>query len=139
MLVVVAPDDAGDVTKILDKWDLHATVVGESTGDGDVSIMDGGREHGRLPVGLLTDAPTYRINGKKPQWLTDVQDFDLNQVPVPDQVPPANILLQPARFARTSPPSCPFTASTTTRSRPTPSSLPAGTPPSCASGARAQE
>ena len=92
MLVVVAPDDADEVTKILDKWDLHATVVGESTGDGDVSILDEGREHGRLPVGLLTDAPTYRLTGKKPQWLTDMQDFDLNQVPVP-KVPPANILL----------------------------------------------
>ena len=92
MLVVVAPDDAGDVTKILDKWDLHATVVGESTGDGDVSILDDGREHGRLPVGLLTDAPTYRLTGKKPQWLTDLQDFDLSQVPVP-KVPPAAILL----------------------------------------------
>ena len=92
MLVVVAPDDADEVTKILDKWDLHATVVGESTGDGDVSILDDGREHGRLPVGLLTDAPTYRLTGKKPQWLTDMQDFDLNQVPVP-KVPPAIILL----------------------------------------------
>ena len=92
MLVVVAPDDADEVTKILDKWDLHATVVGESTGNGDVSILDDGREHGRLPVGLLTDAPTYRVTGKKPQWLTDLQDFDLSQVPVPG-VPPAEILL----------------------------------------------
>ena len=49
-------------------------------------------EHGRLPVGLLTDAPTYRLTGVKPQWLTDAQDFDLNQVPVP-KVPPSTILL----------------------------------------------
>ena len=92
MLVVVAPEDAGEVTKILDKWDLHVTVVGESTEDGDVSIRDDGREHGRLPVRLLSDAPLYRLTGKKPQWFTDVQDFDLNQVPVPD-VPPGVILL----------------------------------------------
>ena len=92
MLVVVAPEDAGEVARILDKWDLHATIVGESTADGDVSILDDGREHGRLPVGLLTDAPMYRLTGKKPQWLTDAQDFDLNQVPVP-KLPPAVILL----------------------------------------------
>ena len=92
MLVVVAPEDAGEITKILDKWDLHATVVGGSTDDGDVSIRDDGQEHGRLPVRLLTDAPTYRLTGEKPQWLTDVQDFDLNQVPVP-KVPPSVILL----------------------------------------------
>ena len=92
MLVVVAPEDADEVTKILDKWDLHATVVGESTPDGDVSIRDDGREHGRLPVRLLTDAPTYRLTGEKAQWLTDVQDFDLNQIPVP-KVPPSVILL----------------------------------------------
>ena len=92
MLVVVAPNDAGKVKKILDKWDLHVTVVGESTGDGDVSIRDVEGEHGRLPVGLLTDAPTYRLTGEKPQWLTDVQEFDLDQVPVP-KVPPSVILL----------------------------------------------
>ena len=92
MLVIVAPEDAGEVTKILDKWDLHVTVVGESTEDGDVCIQDNGREHGRLPVGLLIDAPTYRLTGKKPQWLTDAQEFDLNRVPVPD-MPPAEILL----------------------------------------------
>ena len=92
MLVVVAPENAGEVTRILEKWDLHVTVVGESTGDGDVSIRDNGQEHGRLPVQLLTDAPMYRLTGEKPQWLTDVQDFDLTQVPVP-KVPPAVILL----------------------------------------------
>ena len=92
MLVVVAPEDAGEVARILDKWDLHSTIVGESTADGDVSILDDGREHGRLPVGLLTDAPMYRLTGKKPQWLTDLQDCDLNQVPVP-KLPPAVILL----------------------------------------------
>ena len=31
------------------------------------------------PLRLLTDAPTYRLTGENPQWLTDVQDFDLNQ------------------------------------------------------------
>ncbi len=92
MLVVVAPEHEGEVIKILDKWDLHVTVVGESTGDGDVSIIDNGQEHGRLPVGLLTDAPMYRLTGRKPQWLTEAQDFDLNQVPVPG-VPPGVILL----------------------------------------------
>ena len=92
MLVAVAPEDAGEVAKILDKWDLHATIIGESTADGDVSILDDGHEHGRLPVGLLTDAPMYRLTGKKPQWLTDAQDFDLNQIPVP-KLPPAVILL----------------------------------------------
>ena len=92
MLVIVAPEHEGEVIKILDKWDLHVTVVGESTEDGDVCIQDNGRERGRLPVGLLIDAPTYRLTGKKPQWLTDAQDFDLNRVPVPD-MPPAEILL----------------------------------------------
>ncbi len=92
MLVIVAPEHEGEVKRILDKWDLHVTVVGESTGDGDVSIIDNGQEHGRLPVGLLTDAPLYRLTGKKPQWLTEAQDFDLNQVPVPG-IPPGVILL----------------------------------------------
>ncbi len=93
MLVIVPPEHEGEVIKILEKWDLHVTVVGESTEDGDVCIQDNGREHGRLPVGLLIDAPTYRLTGKKPQWLTDAQDFDLNQVPMPEESP-ADILLR---------------------------------------------
>ena len=40
MLVVVAPEDADEVSNILDKWDLHATIIGDSTPDGDVSIRD---------------------------------------------------------------------------------------------------
>ncbi len=93
MLVVVAPDDVSKIVKILDKWDLDGAVVGDSTGDGDVSIVEDGREHGRLPVGLLTDAPTYRLTGKKPKWLEKAQEFDLNQIPLPD-APPADILLR---------------------------------------------
>ena len=106
----------GEVTKILDKWDLHATVVGESTGDGDVSILDDGREHGRLPVGLLTDAPTYRLTGKKPQWLTDLQDFDLSQVPGA-RCASRRTSCSACSLRRTSPPSCRCTDSTTTRSQ----------------------
>lgn len=93
MLVVVAPRHVDEVTRILDKWDLTAAVVGESTGDGVVSVLDGERECGRLSVGLLTDAPTYRLTGEKPVWLTDSQQFDLGGIPV-HCASPVDVLLR---------------------------------------------
>ena len=93
MLVVVAPQHVDDVMKILGKWDLLATVIGESTENADVVVSDDGPIHGKLPVGLLTDQPMYRLTGVKPKWLTDLQKFDLNEVPLPS-ASPADVLLR---------------------------------------------
>lgn len=93
MLVVVAPEHVDDVMAILSKWDLIATVIGESTETGDVEISDDGSVHGNLPVELLTDQPMYRLTGVKPKWLTELQKFDLNEVPLPS-VSPTDVLLR---------------------------------------------
>lgn len=92
MLVVVAPEKVGHVKDVLAKWDLEATVVGESTTDGYAKISDGGKVQGNLPVDLLTDAPMYRLTGVKPRWLAELQDSDLSAVPLPNLQPSAILL-----------------------------------------------
>ena len=84
MLIVVKKGHEEQVKAIFDKWDLDSTVIGTATGDGMARIRDGGQVVGEVPVALLTDPPMYRLKGVKPAWLTPLQQYDLESVPLPD-------------------------------------------------------
>ena len=85
MLVVVREGHQEQVKAIFDKWDLQSTVIGSVTDDGLARVFDEGRPAGQVPVRLLTDAPLYRLQGVKPQWLTRLQSYDLDSVPLPQE------------------------------------------------------
>lgn len=87
MLVIVKPGHEDAVSAIFDKWDLQSTVIGRSTDDGLARIFDRGEVKGAPPVVTLTDAPQYRLKGVKAQWLTELQEHDLSQLPLPDETP----------------------------------------------------
>ena len=91
MLVVVKPGHEDAVKAIFDKWDLQSTVIGKATDDGLARITDSGGEgallQGAPPVSTLTDAPQYRLQGVKAKWLTELQERDLSELPLPDQSP----------------------------------------------------
>lgn len=93
MLAIVDPRHVGEVTRILDKWDLQYRIIGESTEDGMVTVLDGEAMSGRLPVGLLTDAPTYRLTGVEAPSAALNRRFDLQAVPLPSE-PPSDVLLR---------------------------------------------
>ena len=93
MLVIVKPGHEDAVKAIFDKWDLQSTVIGMSTDDGLARIFDQGEVKGRPPVGTLTDAPQYRLNGVKAQWLTELQQRDLSELPLPAESP-SDVLLK---------------------------------------------
>ena len=93
MLVVVKPGHEDAVKAIFDKWDLQSTVIGKSTGDGLARIFDGSELQGEPPVDTLTDAPQYRLQGIKPEWLTELQEHDLSKLPLPAESP-ADVLLR---------------------------------------------
>jgi phosphoribosylformylglycinamidine synthase len=93
MLVIVKPGFEDRVREIFDKWDLQSVVIGHATGSGTARILDGGEVQGEVPVRLLTDAPQYTLNGVKPSWLTSLQEYDLDSVPLPS-VGPAEILMR---------------------------------------------
>lgn len=60
MLLVVRPEGVARVTAILERWSLHAAVVGRVTDDGLVRVRDGDEVVCEVPAGLFTDAcPTY--------------------------------------------------------------------------------
>ena len=60
MLLVVRPEGVERVTAILERWSLHAAVVGRVTDDGLVRVRDGDEVVVEVPATLFTDAcPTY--------------------------------------------------------------------------------
>ena len=91
MLVVVKPGHEDAVKAIFDKWDLQSTVIGKATDDGLARIIDSGGDGALLQgaplVSTLTDAPQYRLQGVKAKWLTELQERDLSELPLPDQSP----------------------------------------------------
>lgn len=87
MLVMVKPDTVDKVKEIFDKWDLESTVIGKVTTDKLVRIFNEGKQESDVPVALLTDPPLYRLQGVKPDWLDELQQFDLNSLPMPESSP----------------------------------------------------
>ena len=93
MLVIVKEGHVEPVKAHFDRWGLASSVIGRATGDGRARIFDGEELHGDLPVELLTDPPQYRLDGIKPRWLTELQEYDLDAVPMPDE-PAGAVLLR---------------------------------------------
>ena len=91
MLVIVKPGHEDAVKAIFDKWDLQSTVIGKATDDGLARIIDSGGDGALLQgaplVSTLTDAPQYRLQGVKAKWLTELQERDLSELPLPKQSP----------------------------------------------------
>lgn len=60
MLLIVAPESADDVSRIVSKWGLHSAVIGSVTDDGMVRVLDDGAIVANVAAELYTDAcPTY--------------------------------------------------------------------------------
>ena len=87
MLLVVTPDRKAEVDEITEKWDLHSDVIGKVTDDGRVKVRDEGILVSDLPVGVLTNPPLYTIESRKPEGLTELQEFDFDSLPMPDSGP----------------------------------------------------
>ncbi|MGH7777463.1 MAG: phosphoribosylformylglycinamidine synthase subunit PurL [Candidatus Dormibacterales bacterium] len=78
MLIVVRRGREEEVHAVLARWDLESRVVGEVTSDGHLEILEGGARVARLPVRLLTEAPSRRLAGRPPP---PPPELDLEAVP----------------------------------------------------------
>ena len=93
MVLFVPPENLKPVQEIMAKWDIPCTVVGEVTAGGMARIFDGETQVGVVPGLMLTHAPLYELSGEKPQLTADLQAYDLDSVPLPNQAP-GDVLLQ---------------------------------------------
>src|SRR5438067_5413678 len=83
MLLVVKRGREAEVERIFDKWDLHASRIGEVTSDGMLRVKDRGAVVAEIPNRALTDeAPVYRRPLEQPEYLADVQRLDLDALAV---------------------------------------------------------
>ena len=79
MLLVVKRGREAEVERIFDKWDLHASHIGEVTSDGMLRVKNRGTVVAQIPNGALTDeAPVYHRPMAEPQYLLSARQLDFD-------------------------------------------------------------
>jgi phosphoribosylformylglycinamidine synthase subunit PurL len=88
MLLVVKKGREAEVERIFEKWDLHASHIGEVTTDGLLRVKQNGRTVAEIPnTALVDEAPVYDRPARRPTYLDEVATLDvaeLKQVPAKD-------------------------------------------------------
>src|SRR5207249_11296963 len=78
MLLVVKKGREAEVERIFEKWDLHASRIGEVTADGLLGVKDRGRVVAEIPNRALVDeAPVYNRPATRPAYLDEVRALDV--------------------------------------------------------------
>src|SRR4051812_10573771 len=91
MLLVVKKGREAEVEAIFDKWDLHASHIGQVTNDGIMRVKDHGRVVAEIPnTALVDEAPIYDRPTARPAYLDEVRSLDLASL---RQVPAQEALL----------------------------------------------
>ena len=85
MLVAVEAGHRDEVAAVFDKWDLQSTVIGTVTEDGEARVFEGGELRARAPVGLLVDAPLYRLDGVESQQVADLRSYPIQDISLPGE------------------------------------------------------
>ncbi|WP_234420225.1 AIR synthase-related protein, partial [Vibrio parahaemolyticus] len=85
MLVVVEPKNVDALTKVFQKWDLHAVVIGVVTDTGSVVIHHHGDVVANIPAKSLAlggdMTPVYYRESKRPTYLDQTLKFDAASLP----------------------------------------------------------
>lgn len=87
MILAVKPGHEPRLFDLFEKWDLDAEIIGTFETGNRVVISDASERISSTPVETLTDAPEYQFNSPKPDWLTDLQNRDLANLPELDITP----------------------------------------------------
>ncbi|MGO1666689.1 phosphoribosylformylglycinamidine synthase subunit PurL [Flaviflexus sp.] len=74
MMAVVAPERLDEFMKIIDKWEVEASVIGEVTGDGRLTIDHNGHRIVDVdPKTVAVDGPVYDRPYARPDWQDTLQ------------------------------------------------------------------
>jgi phosphoribosylformylglycinamidine synthase subunit PurL len=92
MLLVVKRGREAEVEKIFEKWDLHASRIGEVTTDGLLRVRDHGEVVAEIPnTALVDEAPVYDRPTTRPSYIDEVRALDTASL---DRVDPQDALLR---------------------------------------------
>ena len=81
-MLIVVQKGRKKVQDIFTKWDLEATVIGQVTADGQMTIREGKEIVAQIPAKALTElCPRYDREAKEPEYLAQAQGYDLASLP----------------------------------------------------------
>jgi phosphoribosylformylglycinamidine synthase II len=83
MLAIVEPQKADEVLKLAERYGLVGAIVGRVADHGDLRVIHHGEIVGTVPAEHLADAPVYERAIVRPQYLDEVQEVDLDELPEP--------------------------------------------------------
>lgn len=89
MLIVVKKGMEKEVEAVFEKWDLHCAIIGEVTSRGELEYYMNNELVAKVPAESLVlggGAPVYDREYKEPVYFAKNKAFDINKVPVPDDL-----------------------------------------------------
>ncbi len=89
MLIVVEKGKEKTVTDIFEKWDLQYSQIGEVTKGNQLEFYWNGELVADVPADTLVlggGAPVYEREFRRPTYFLKNQDFDINQIPEPNNI-----------------------------------------------------
>ncbi|WP_295771536.1 phosphoribosylformylglycinamidine synthase subunit PurL [uncultured Mucilaginibacter sp.] len=89
MLIVVQKGREADVQAVFDKWDLNCVQIGEVTDTKRLEYFMNGEKVADVPADDLVlggGAPVYEREYREPAYYAEYQKFDINSVPVPENL-----------------------------------------------------
>ncbi len=90
MLMVVEKGREEEVETIFAKWDLHFAVIGVVTEGNRLRYFQHGELQADVPAHDLVlggGAPVYQRSYTEPAYIAEAQNFNPDQIPVPDDLP----------------------------------------------------
>jgi phosphoribosylformylglycinamidine synthase II len=87
MLAIIKKGGEDVARAIFDKWDLHADLTGEVTDTDRYVVYENGQIVANVPAAHLVlggGAPQYRRPFQRPDYLDQLQHFDMSRLPEPD-------------------------------------------------------
>lgn len=84
-MAVVAPANLDKFMEIINKWEVEASVIGEVTGNGRLTIdHDGHRIVDVDPKSVAHDGPVYDRPYERPDWQDELQSDSAMSLPAPE-------------------------------------------------------
>ncbi len=86
MLVCVKKGKENAVKAIFDKWGLDCAIIGEVTGDENLTVCWHGEVVAEIPADTLVlggGAPVYKREQKRPAYLDEITKLDYKSIPMP--------------------------------------------------------
>jgi len=92
MLLVVAPENVPAINAVFEKWDVVCREIGVVIAEKTAQVAVGPELVVDLPIGPLSEAPQYRLEGKPSEEDIKRLQLDIDSVALPQEGPQATLL-----------------------------------------------